>query len=655
MHLINIYDFRLLPYDTIKADLGNQNPAYIILSHRWNERPHDVSKKNFKPWQELRFRNYPTSGSEKHDLLRKKWSQPDEQTLPYNSGVGKIAWACETIRQRRRVDPSIAEWLWIDTCCINTRNKRARNEEIRCMIKYYQDAQSCYVYLKDVSTAEYLHSKAQRQDPGLPAVMKPTLKSALPKDVPAYPLGPFAWSEWHDRGWTLPELLVPKEVLFFSHNWIFIDTRANLVGEIEKATGIARKYLDGRKYMEACIAVKMSWMARRRTAKLEDTAYCMMGLFGVNLSINYGEQAIAFMRLQTELVAQTDDESIFAWTNIAEEPIDKGKILAVQRQKSLKFEEGMKGKKVKPRMKEKRRRTQSNGLHVVNTDEPTPPAARSRSWSWRSETSEAEKTKRNFRFGLLAPWPTCFANSGHLTINRPNLRRSQLEYRSAKDYGTHVSFPVRLSIKTPTGKRFASSKERQNGEVNERFEKKYYRLERCEVALNCWVKDGLGGKAVVLPLVRPTRFFQSRGPWRREIGDALQYRPAVRLEEGIDDDEGEHDDQRNDANDDGISAISKPDRDYQLTTLEEDNPDVSDVSEGDQNNQLTAIDEDGPIIETVSGAKDGRKGDETANLLGKVSEEERIREGVVPRDYGLRERWWADSIVHGLWKREERF
>ena len=48
-------------------------------------------------------------------------------------------------------------------------------------------------------------------------------------------------------------------------------------------------------------------------------AYCLLGLFDVNMPLLYGEGAEkAFLRLQTEIISKSDDETIFAWTaNIA--------------------------------------------------------------------------------------------------------------------------------------------------------------------------------------------------------------------------------------------------------------------------------------------------------------------------------------------------
>ncbi len=38
------------------------------------------------------------------------------------------------------------------------------------------------------------------------------------------------------------------------------------------------------------IAQKMSWAARRKTTRIEDQAYSLMGLFQVNMPLLYGEE-----------------------------------------------------------------------------------------------------------------------------------------------------------------------------------------------------------------------------------------------------------------------------------------------------------------------------------------------------------------------------
>lgn len=57
----------------------------------------------------------------------------------------------------------------------------------------------------------------------------------------------------------------------------------------------------------------MSWASKRQTTRPEDEGYCLMGLFRVHMPLLYGEGRNAFLRLQYEIVRQSNDESLFAW------------------------------------------------------------------------------------------------------------------------------------------------------------------------------------------------------------------------------------------------------------------------------------------------------------------------------------------------------
>ena len=114
---------------------------------------------------------------------------------------------------------------------------------------------------------------------------------------------------------TLQELLAPRQVLFYGASGDarpFISTREGLARQIAdpRCTGINSKYLQGAGSIQgASIAQRMSWAANRETTELEDRAYSLLGIFGVNMSLIYGEGKRAFLRLQLEIIAQSDDDS----------------------------------------------------------------------------------------------------------------------------------------------------------------------------------------------------------------------------------------------------------------------------------------------------------------------------------------------------------
>lgn len=171
-------------------------------------------------------------------------------------------------------------FLWIDTACIDKSSSVELSEAINSMYRYYKDAQKCYAYLADVSTIEE-----------------------------------FEASRWWLRGWTLQELLAPNHLEFFSSSWEALGTKSALHSQISSKTTIEVDYLLGRLPVQhASVAMRMSWAASRETTRDEDIAYCLMGIFNVNMAMLYGEGATkAFIRLQEEIMKGSEDQSLFAW------------------------------------------------------------------------------------------------------------------------------------------------------------------------------------------------------------------------------------------------------------------------------------------------------------------------------------------------------
>lgn len=102
--------------------------------------------------------------------------------------------------------------------------------------------------------------------------------------------------------------------MFFNKEWQYLGTKASLGDEISSCTGIPQAILDGTESLEsASVAQRMSWAACRKTTRLEDRAYSLMGIFDINMPLLYGEGHKAFIRLQEEILRVSDDHSIFAW------------------------------------------------------------------------------------------------------------------------------------------------------------------------------------------------------------------------------------------------------------------------------------------------------------------------------------------------------
>lgn len=253
---------RLLKIDVLQPDLdklellevfGDEIPEYAILSHTWGR-------------DEVIYEHVGNGSAHEHQAFNKISSAMKQAASDGH------------------------EYLWVDTCCIDKSSSAELSEAINSMYAWYRRAQICYAILEDV--------------PGIQAAEFETK---------------FVASRWFTRGWTLQELLAPKQVLFFqpqpTGTWTLLGNRHSLQELISKSTTIDIDYLCGRKSIfSASIAERMSWAARRQTSREEDIAYCLMGIFSVNMPMLYGEGAQAFMRLQKEIMSISDDQSIFAWT-----------------------------------------------------------------------------------------------------------------------------------------------------------------------------------------------------------------------------------------------------------------------------------------------------------------------------------------------------
>ncbi|POS81099.1 hypothetical protein DHEL01_v200515 [Diaporthe helianthi] len=121
---------------------------------------------------------------------------------------------------------------------------------------------------------------------------------------------------WFTRGWTLQELIGPEELEFYDQEWKFRGSKKTLRYELSKITGIDTTTLQDSELLPTIpVGRRMSWAANRKTTRVEDIAYCLFGIFGVNMPMIYGEGKNAFLRLQEEIAKSTNDLTLFAWTS----------------------------------------------------------------------------------------------------------------------------------------------------------------------------------------------------------------------------------------------------------------------------------------------------------------------------------------------------
>ncbi|TFK83097.1 HET-domain-containing protein [Polyporus arcularius HHB13444] len=178
------------------------------------------------------------------------------------------------------------EWLWVDTCCIDKTSSAELSEAVNSMYSWYAFASVCYAYLQDV------HAEKDG------SVCDASIRR----------------SRWFTRGWTLQELIAPKDVHFLSAEWRWLGTKRMFASFLDLLTGIDSDVLTFAKPVTAIpVAKRMSWAARRETTRVEDEAYALMGIFGVNMPTIYGEGRRAFRRLQEEIIRSSADHTLFAW------------------------------------------------------------------------------------------------------------------------------------------------------------------------------------------------------------------------------------------------------------------------------------------------------------------------------------------------------
>jgi hypothetical protein len=90
--------------------------------------------------------------------------------------------------------------------------------------------------------------------------------------------------------------------------------KKTLIDTLVKITRVPHKVLSHPIYLdEVCIAKKMTWVSQRKTTRPEDMAFCLMGIFNINMPLLYGEGGVkSFLRLQDDIIKTSSDTTIFA-------------------------------------------------------------------------------------------------------------------------------------------------------------------------------------------------------------------------------------------------------------------------------------------------------------------------------------------------------
>ncbi|RDX40462.1 HET-domain-containing protein [Lentinus brumalis] len=256
-------------------DIPNE---YAILSHTWNNKPEDGPLE--QSFQEVR-------------KIQKRCARNGRNPRDFVSE--KIRRCCELAEKHGY------KWVWVDTCCIDKTSSAELSEAINSMFRYYALAAICYGYLQDVNTAFFSLEDLENDRHSRNPYRQERYRS-------------FGSSIWFQRGWTLQELIAPRFFIFLSSSWEIIGTKADFAELLEVHFLIPATVLRFQiSHTQFSIAQRMSWFQLRKTTRLEDEAYCLLGLFEIHLPPLYGEGRNAFRRLQEEIMKESADTTLFAW------------------------------------------------------------------------------------------------------------------------------------------------------------------------------------------------------------------------------------------------------------------------------------------------------------------------------------------------------
>ncbi|KAK4112226.1 HET-domain-containing protein [Canariomyces notabilis] len=232
---------------------------YAILSHTWED-------------EEVSFQEFANL-----DKAKEK------------AGYAKIDQTCRIAKSQG------LQYAWVDTCCIDKTSSAELTEAINSMFQWYRQSDVCYAYIADLPPCQQTDTVAAKLD---------WLSTSASKSY-----------RWFTRGWTLQELIAPQRLEFYDKDWEYRGDKKGLLAELEQHTGIDAPVLKNSGLLSGWpVARKMSWASSRQTTRVEDMAYCLLGIFNVHMPMIYGEGSRAFIRLQEEISKETNDLSLFAWT-----------------------------------------------------------------------------------------------------------------------------------------------------------------------------------------------------------------------------------------------------------------------------------------------------------------------------------------------------
>lgn len=186
------------------------------------------------------------------------------------------------------------QWIWNDALCMNTNTNSTLSEYYNSMGQIYHECRYWIIYLHD---------------------MPSELTNGEERGV--Y-LSKCAWSK---NIWTLPQIILCREAFFFSCDWTYIGTKSSYITQLSRTLAVDSQVLVDRDHLARLSAAKkLSWANGSHTSCVGEVAYSLLGLFGVKIPVIKGEGCKAYIRLQAEILKQTNDCSLFLWTPMDDQP-----------------------------------------------------------------------------------------------------------------------------------------------------------------------------------------------------------------------------------------------------------------------------------------------------------------------------------------------
>jgi hypothetical protein len=129
-------------------------------------------------------------------ILSHTWEDEEVTLQDMQSGVASQMKGFSKIQRccQKAAEDGYA-YCWLDVCCIDKKSSAELSEAINSMYKWYKNSNVCYAYLADLTT--------------------PTVEE-------------FRNAKWFTRGWTLQELIAPRNLEFYAADWTEYGTKLSL-------------------------------------------------------------------------------------------------------------------------------------------------------------------------------------------------------------------------------------------------------------------------------------------------------------------------------------------------------------------------------------------------------------------------------------------